>query len=150
MTDKLNVPDGDYVVEVVMTSPNLFDTVYRERAGNRPWLCQSTGHCVDKNSRGRVDIVLSIVDDCDFKGVTFTDTLNFDGEEDELQKVDIYEAATHRNLEREHPESLMFIPFNARVKNNQIIGMYPVSRIVHFSMGAPGPQLDTDSYAEPA
>lgn len=150
MSNKPNVPDGDYVVEVVMTSPNLFDTVYRERAGNRPWLCQSTGHCVDKNSRGRVDVEISIIDNVDFNGVRFADTLNFDGEEDELHKVDIYEAATHRNLEREHPESMMFIPFNARLKNNQIIGMYPVSRIVHFSMGAPGPQLDTDSYAEAA
>jgi hypothetical protein len=150
MSDKLKIPNGDYVVEVVSTSPNVFDTVYSESAGNRPWSRQSAGHHIDKNSRGRVDIMISIVDNVDFNGVRFADTLNFDGDEDELHKVDIYEAATHCNLEREHPESMMFIPFNARVRNNQIIGMYPVSRIVHFSMGAPGPQLDTDSYAEAA
>lgn len=44
--------------------------------------------------------MLSIVDDGDLKEVSFADTVDFDGEEADLQRVDIYGAATARNLER--------------------------------------------------
>jgi hypothetical protein len=141
------IPDGDYTVEIVATIPNEFDTVYREAVGNRPWSRQQAGYYIDKNSRGRVDVVISIIDDGDLQGICFADTLDFSDDEAELQKVDIYEAATARNLECEHPDSMMFRPFNARVKNAEIIGMYPASKLAHFSTGAPGPRLQLEEAA---